>query len=97
MEFEWDIHNRDKNRQKHEVSPEEVEEVFGKGLFLGPVLFDSEERFAVIGPTKKQRMLFVVYTLRMGKIRVISARDASRKERKGYEEKIKATKNSSPV
>ena len=90
MEFEWDAHNREKNEQKHQVSERESEEVFSKGLFLGPVRCDKEDRFAVIGQTKKERMLFVVYMLRGGKIRVISARDASRKERKSYEEKVEA-------
>lgn len=90
MEFEWDVHNREKNWQKHQVSIKESEEVFERGLFLGPIYYDQEERFAVVGPTKKGRVLFVVYTLRSGKVRVISARDASRKEKKGYEEKNKA-------
>ncbi len=90
VEFEWDIHHRGKNWQKHKVSSEEAEEVFNKGLFMGPVRSDEEDRFAVIGQTKKGRALFVVYTIRDGKIRVISARDTSRKERDSYEEKIKA-------
>lgn len=93
MEFEWDAHNREKNFKKHRVADREAQEVFGYGLFLGPVKCIEEERFAVIGRTKGGRSLFVVYTLRGDKIRVISARDASRKERKVYEEKTE--KNSS--
>lgn len=89
MEFDWDVHNRHKNWNKHHVSESEAEEVFQQGLFLGPVLSGREERFAVMGPTRKGKVLFVVYTMRVGKIRVISARCASRKERQAYEEKIK--------
>ena len=94
MEFEWDVHNREKNWEKHRVSDREAQEVFSRGLFLGPAKSDAEDRFAVIGKTKERRILFVVYTLRENKIRVISARDASRKERFIYEQKIKET---SPV
>lgn len=94
MDFEWDDHNRKKNWDKHQVSDQETEEVFEQGLFLGPAKSGEEERFAVIGRTKKDRVLFVVYTIRGGKIRVISTRDASKKERKVYEEK---TKNSAEI
>jgi len=93
VEFEWDEHHEPKNREKHQVSCEEAESVFGFGLFLGPVPCGVEERFSVMGVTKTERTLFVVYTLRQGKIRVISARDASKKERKAYEEKIKKASN----
>lgn len=89
MEFEWDLYNREKNWQKHHVADVEAQEVFSQGLFLGPVKSVEEERFAVIGKTAQRRVLFVVYTLRENKIRVISARDASRKERSVYEQKIK--------
>lgn len=89
MDFDWDQHNRDKNRLKHHVGSEEAEEIFNHGLFLGPIPGDNEDRFAVMGTTRDGRILFVVYTLRDGKIRVISARDASRKERRAYAEKIK--------
>lgn len=88
MQFEWDSHNRDKNWKKHQVTDREAEEVFSKGLFLGPVKSAQEERFSVIGKTTQGRTLFVVYTLRGEKIRVISVRDASRKERASYEQKI---------
>ena len=70
--FDWDEHNTDKNRNKHGVEPGECEEVF----FNQPLL--------VVGDSGHS---LVVFTLRDTKIRVISARDMSRKERAVYEEK----------
>lgn len=90
FEFEWDEGNISKSAQKHGVSVNEVEEVFrsGRALPLGiqvsPIL--QEERYGLIGPTEKNKKLQVAFTFRTGKIRVISARPAHRKERKRYEE-----------
>jgi uncharacterized DUF497 family protein len=91
LEFDWDAFNREKNLTKHQVSQEESEQVFEKGLFLGPIRCDTENRFGLFGQTQKGRTLFVVYTLRNGKIRVISVRDASRQERRNYENHLKKT------
>lgn len=87
--FEWDGGNRDKNFIKHCVTHEECEEVFfdpHKRLFKKVLYAGTEERHLLIGCTKDQRLLFVVFTLRGKRIRVISARDLNRKERKLYEE-----------
>jgi uncharacterized DUF497 family protein len=88
--FEWDEGNKDKNWLKHKVSNSECEEIF----FNQPLIvhFDknhstSETRFYALGHTDLTRKLFIVFTLRNRKIRVISARDMSRKERKIYEAK----------
>jgi uncharacterized DUF497 family protein len=86
--FEWDGGNRDKNLIKHRVTMEECEEIFldphKRILDAG---FDSgvEKRYLLIGRTKGDRILFVVFTTRKHKIRVISARDLNRKERHLYE------------
>ena len=86
--FEWDEGNILKNWEKHSVSHLEAEQVF----FNQPLLVysddqhsASENRWYVLGKTDAQRPLFVVFTLRGTKIRVISARDMNRKERKIYE------------
>ena len=86
--FVWDEGNILKNWEKHSVSHLEAEQVF----FNHPLLVysddqhsESENRWYVLGKTDAQRPLFVVFTLRGTKIRVISARDMSRKERKIYE------------
>ena len=90
VEFEWDQHNVEKNWKKHQVEFTECEEVFfGEGLKLLPDEHHSvsEKRFLALGKTKAGRHLFVVFTERRGKIRVISARDMDRRERKDYYEK----------
>jgi uncharacterized DUF497 family protein len=86
--FDWDKNNRDKNWEKHEVLASECEEIF----FNLPLLLQSDDahsqkepRYYVLGHTIAGRRLFIAFTVREDKIRVISARDMSKKERKIYE------------
>ena len=85
--FQWDQGNLEKNWLKHGVSPLECEEIFfNQPLVVSPDIrhSDREERFYALGRTDADRYLFVVFTVRGRKLRVISARDMSRKERKIY-------------
>lgn len=89
-EFEWDRGNLDKSYQKHGITPNESEEIFlDENLQVAPDVrhAQSEPRFAAFGKTTGGKLLFVIFTLRGHKIRVISARPANRKERRIYEEK----------
>lgn len=89
LHFEWDRGNRDKNWRAHRVTPEECEEAFydPQKRVLHDVLHSGhEERYLLIGATKQRRLLFIVFTVRDRKLRVISARDLNRKERSLYEE-----------
>ena len=89
VEFEWDKANKGKNWVKHRVSDAECEEVFFDHLKqLAKDIFHSglEERYILIGKTKIGRVLFVVFTMRKHKVRIISARDLNRKEQYLYEE-----------
>jgi hypothetical protein len=86
--FEWDEGNLTKNWEKHQVSALECEQVF----FNRPLIAlpderhsESEPRFYALGQTDSGRRLFIVFTARSDLIRVVSARDMSRKERKIYE------------
>lgn len=85
--FDWDEHNAEKNWQKHRVTPSECEEMF----FNRPMVVsddvkhsEKENRFYALGHSDAGRMLFAVFTIRRNLIRVISARDMNRKERKVY-------------
>ena len=85
--FDWDSGNRNKNA-KHDVEWKECEQVFFNRPLI--VIDDaahsiSEARFAAFGKTDTGRKLMIVYTVRNALIRVISARDMSRKERVFYE------------
>jgi uncharacterized protein len=87
--FEWDEGNLTKNWEKHQVLALECEQIF----FNRPLIAlrdarhsESELRFYALGQTDSGRRLFIVFTARSEHIRVISARDMSRKERKIYEE-----------
>jgi len=86
--FEWDKHNIDKIWQKHHVSAPECEQIF----FNLPLVTaddvkhsEKENRFYALGHTDTDRLLFMVFTIRKSKVRVISARDMNRKEREVYQ------------
>lgn len=86
--FDWDDGNIKKNQIKHGVSIIECEEIFfNKSLlvFLDKKHSKVEARIYVLGKTNLNRRLFIVFVIRNNKIRVISARSMSRKERKIYE------------
>jgi uncharacterized DUF497 family protein len=94
--FDWDKGNIEKNWERHKVSFIECEEVF----FNEPLIVQvdevhstTENRHYALGKTNDERYLFIVFTIRANKIRVISARDMSRRERRIYGEEIeKASK-----
>ncbi len=88
IEFEWDEGNREKNWLKHKVKATECEEVFydeNKKISRDVLHSQTEKRYLLLGKTKKGRLLFVVFTIRNKKVRVISARDINKKERRLYE------------
>jgi uncharacterized DUF497 family protein len=85
--FDWDEWNAPKIREKHAVSQAECEQVFfNEPLVVGEDLThsESESRYYGLGTTDKEREHFLVFTLREERIRVITARDMSRKERRIY-------------
>lgn len=97
VEFDWDQWNVQKNELKHGVPKIEAESAFGDECH---VLFrDSrhstvkEERFVLYGLSMERRILMIGFTLRKGKIRIITARPASKKERHVYEEAKKQRQN----
>lgn len=86
--FEWDEHNAPKIWRKHRVGPKESEEVFFNRPLVAAEDWEHsqvESRYYALGQTDGGRRLFVVFTVRGNKIRVISARDMSRQERRVYE------------
>jgi uncharacterized protein len=87
--FDWDKGNKQKNWEKHQVDYTECEQVFfNKPLLLSedPQHSAQEKRYYVLGRSDIHRPLFIVFTIRGNKIRVISARDQSKKERNIYEQ-----------
>jgi uncharacterized DUF497 family protein len=85
--FDWDAGNTEKNWIKHRVRARKTEEVFfNEPLMLADddVHSSAEETFYVLGQTNERRLLFIVFTLRRELIRVISARDMTKKEREVY-------------
>ncbi|SRR6266568_4326325 len=97
--FDWDEHNS-AHITRHNVTPEEAEETF----YQEPQIIAADEkhsqtevRYSLLGKTKNGRKLNIIFTFRgkhKNKIRVISARDQNKKERKEYDEEIsKIAKN----
>ncbi len=89
--FDWDAGNRRKSSDKHAVTTLEIEQIFLDSQLL--ILADEkhskqEQRFQAYGQTAAERQLHVSFTLRQNgtMIRVISARNMSRKERIRYAE-----------
>ncbi len=90
--FDWDAANSRKSEEKHGVTQVEAEQVFFNVPIVSMTDFkysEEESRFHVLGKTNGGRQLHVTFTLRYKgrKIRVISAREMHRKERRIYEEK----------
>ncbi len=88
--FEWDKGNIDKNLKKHNVSHQEAEEIFFDRyikIFENIKHSQKEKRFTALGANDRNRKLYLSFTIRNQKIRIISARDQSKKERRLYEKK----------
>jgi uncharacterized DUF497 family protein len=85
--FEWDEGNDTKNWERHNVTNTECEEVFFNHplvVFVDTEHSEQEDRLYVLGHTDSGRRLFVVFTPRGDRIRVISARDMTKQERRAY-------------
>ena len=89
MEFEWDPSKAITNEKKHGINFSEATTVFGDPLELtisDPVHSSGEYRFLSIGKSTAGNLLVVSYTERQkNRVRIISARNATRKEQKYYE------------
>lgn len=88
MEIEWDPNKADSNVEKHGVPFAEAATAFGDPLsmtIVDPDHSDGEERCVLLGQSFAGRLVVVVHTHRGERIRVISARIATRNERRSYE------------
>jgi len=89
LNFEWDAKKARSNAEKHGISFLEASTVFGDPNSLtipDPLHSAGEQRFVTIGCSQQRKILVVVSTERGANLRIISARPASRRERKQYEE-----------
>lgn len=87
--FDWDAGNLEKNFKKHNVTIQEAEELFASEPFSARRVdhhsTTREERLQALGKTKTGRRLFIAFTSRNHKIRVISVRDMTPQEERAYE------------
>jgi hypothetical protein len=96
--FDWNVGNAPKVRARHDVDPGECEQAFFSEPFL--VVADvthsaTEQRWRALGQTLAGRQVFLVFTMRETLIRVISARNMNRKERREYAQAQKRTETDS--
>jgi len=90
LEFEWDPDKAERNLQKHQVSFSEAATVFGDSLsltFFDPDHSIDEERYISIGTSYLGNLLIIAHTDRDDRVRIISARKATRREKRAYEER----------
>lgn len=91
MKFEWDNLKAERNKKKHGISFKEAETVFSDPL---AIIFDdewhstAEVREIIIGLSNDNRLLLVCFTERADKVRLISARETTKKECQDYEENV---------
>ena len=89
MKFEWNRQKAKSNMRKHRVSFAEAVTVFDDPWLImisDPDHSDEEERWLLIGESNRLRLLVVIYTEKGNRIRLISARGATKAERRAYEE-----------
>ena len=93
VEFEWDLRKNERNREKHGISFEEAQEIFGDPFHLSVIdlrFSYFEERWITIGRTGRRRIVVAVHMYLNSDgdevIRMISAREATAHERKRYEQ-----------
>ena len=89
MQFEWNPDKANSNLKKHDVSFNEASTIFNDPLsvtFPDPDHSYGEERYVIIGLSNNNRILIVNHTDRADRIRIISAREATRNEKRFYED-----------
>lgn len=88
MKFEWDKEKAESNLKKHGISFDEAisafDDLFNVDLF-DPKHSEDENRFILVGQSENESILIVSYAERGDKIRIITARKVTSKERKDYE------------
>ncbi len=89
--FDWDEGNQSKSLEKHKITPLETEEAFFHFYIVFPDQrhSTSEQRYGMYGKTNAGKLLFIAFTIRNRRVRIISARPASKKERNTYEQTYK--------
>lgn len=92
MRFEWDPAKATRNLEKHGLSFQEAATVFGDPLastFPDPDHSGSEQRYITVGHTRRGRVVVVAHADRDDAVRIISARDATPREKRDYEQSTK--------
>jgi len=90
MEYEWDESKQIKNRSKHKIGFESIEEFnWSEAVIVDRSRhLDGEKRFAGIGPLEG-KLYTIIFTRREGRLRIISLRRSNNAEEKAYEKTIK--------
>ncbi len=96
LSFEWDPIKAKRNIRVHGITFDEASTAFSDTMSLtifDPLHSTDEDRLILIGSSHQNRLLVVVHTERSDKIRLISARKATKHERETYEENAKRSRH----
>jgi uncharacterized DUF497 family protein len=88
MEFEWDPKKAASNIRKHGISFDEAASAFSDALsftYDDELHSRTERRYATLGMSNQRRVLVIAHTMRGERVRIISAREASPREKRWYE------------
>jgi len=99
LEFEWDPAKASENGRKHGVTFEEAATVFGDPMariFDDPEHSSDEPREIIVGYSEQERLLLVAFTERPPRVRIISARPATRGEQQRHEQNVKKASQERP-
>jgi uncharacterized protein len=92
VEFEWDSRKATNNLRKHGVTFDEAATVFDDSLsftYDDELHSHTERRYATLGMSIQARVLVIAHTMRGDKVRIISAREGTSREKRWYEEETK--------
>ena len=92
MQFEWDRNKAEANLAKHRVGFPDAATAFGDPLSLtisDPGHSEGEDRFVLVGQAVSGRLLVVIHTFRGETVRLVSARLATSRERRNYEQETR--------
>jgi uncharacterized DUF497 family protein len=91
IRFEWDAHKSRANMRKHGIEFDEAATVFKDPISItsyDPNHSEEEQRFITVGMSTAGHLLLIAHTDRGDRIRIIGARELTRRERQAYEEEI---------
>lgn len=86
VEFEWDDDNEEHIAERHNLTPDELEKAFAdpRAISGDAYNYKGEKRFGLIGATPSGRLMYIIYTKRRGKIRIMTVKETNKAQKRRY-------------